>query len=29
MEEAGFSDISIAYAKGLKMPKLMMASAVK
>lgn len=29
MEEAGFSDISIAYAKGLKMPKMMTVSAVK
>ena len=29
MKEAGFSDISITYGKGLKMPKLMIASAVK
>ena len=29
MKEAGFSDISITYRKGLKMPKLMIASAVK
>lgn len=29
MKEAGFSEISITYAKGLKMPKLMIASAVK
>ncbi|RLC67532.1 MAG: hypothetical protein DRH97_04705, partial [Chloroflexi bacterium] len=29
MKEAGFSDISITYGKGLKMPKLMVASAVK
>ena len=28
-KEAGFSDISITYGKGLKMPKLMIASAVK
>ena len=29
MKDAGFSDISIAYAKGLKMPKMMTISAVK
>ncbi len=29
MKEGGFSDISITYGKGLKMPKLMVASAVK
>ena len=29
MKEAGFSDISITYGKGLKMPKLMITSAVK
>lgn len=29
MKGAGFSDISITYGKGLKMPKLMIASAVK
>ena len=29
LKEAGFSEISITYAKGLKMPKMMMARAVK
>ena len=29
LKEAGFSDISITYAKGLKMPKMMIARAVK
>ena len=29
MKEAGFSDISITYAKGLMMPKMMIARAVK
>ena len=29
MKDAGFSDVSIAYAKGLKMPKMMTVSAVK